>query len=138
MIAAVLAVALQAPRLPLAACRDRREIFDDDANADEAIAICHQCAELPRCQAWVSATAVPPGGVTAGVWREHPILEDTDPVGLTGRLLALATEPIDRNTTARLLGITEQYAAVVLSRLAGAGRLEVVDVGPKRYRARAG
>jgi hypothetical protein len=138
MIAAVLAVALQTPRLPLAACRDRREIFDDDDRQAEAIAICHRCAELPPCRAYVSSTAVPPGGVVAGVWREHPLLADDDPVGLTGRLLALAVEPIDRDTTARLLGITEQYAAVVLSRLAGAGRLEVVDARPKRYRAIAG
>ncbi len=79
----------------------------------------------------------PPGGVVAGVWREHPTLKDDDPVSLTGRLLALAVEPIDRDTAARLLGITAPYAGVVLSRLAGAGRLEVVDVRPKRYRARA-
>ncbi|MCH9732269.1 MAG: WhiB family transcriptional regulator [Actinomycetia bacterium] len=53
--------------LPDAACIDRPELFDIDADDEqhaEAVEVCHQCPALNACRAWANPRTV--SGVVAG------------------------------------------------------------------------
>jgi len=88
------------PRLPGAACRDHRDLFDAArangrghstrrlaAARAAAVRICHTCPALSECRSWLDT--VPrtqrPSGVVAGQINRHPTR-------------TLKTQPAERNS----------------------------------------